>query len=138
MMKNKYRICELQVCPFDITKTEKGKFYKADRNDFPYRLCVLDEESKKAIDVELETSYDYIEMSTLYFLENEAKKIVEGKRYAILPLPVSKQNYKKIEKANGISRRLSAGEDFIDGNVYDNLEYLALLNKDNKKKIKRK
>ena len=137
-MKNKYRVCELQICPFDIIETKKsGKIYKADRDNFPYRLCVFDEENKLAIDIDTEKSYRYIQMSLMYFIGNEAKTIEQGKRYAILPLSfnVSDKVYKK---AQSIIRRLESGETFVDGNIQSNEEYLELITKKAKQKIKRK
>ena len=140
-MKNKYRICELQICPFDIIETKKsGKFYKADRNNFPYRVCVFDEEDKIAIDVLTEKSYRYIQMSLMYFIGNEAKTIEQGKRYAILPLnfELSKHSENEYKKAKKIIKKLTAGEEFTDGNIQSNEEYLELITKKEKQKIKRK
>lgn len=142
-MKPKYNICELQICPFDIIDTKKGRYFKADRNNFPYRLCVFDEESKRVIDVKTETSYEYIEMSLMYFIGNEAKRIEPGKRYAILPLNVNFKKYsnKDYKKAQDIIRRLTSGEEFVDGNITSNEDYLNLINSNEqtvKEKIKRK
>ena len=142
-MKDRYKICELQICPFDIIITEnKTKFYKADRNNFPYRLCVMDKKLKKAIDVLSEKCYDYIEMSIVYFLGNEASKIKKNNRYAILPMNVDFRKYsdEEIKKAEKIKNNMLAGIIYEDGNNYSNEEYLESIKQVEKtnKKIKKK
>ena len=93
-----------------------------------------------AIDVELEVSYDYIEMSTVYFLGAEAKKIEKEKRYAILPISFSHLKYPKsmLRKAEEFVDRLTSGEEFIDGNIYDNENYLKMINSKEKQKVKKR
>ena len=140
-MKNKYVICELQICKFSIIENEKKiKLYKADRDNYPYRLCVFNEEEKIAIDVETEKAYEYIEMSLMYFIGNEAKRIEDGKRYAILPLRIEMSNHseKDYKKAQNIIKKLNSGVEFAYGNIQSNEDYLEMINKKEKKKIKRR
>ena len=83
MKDNKYSICWLQICPFEISKERK---FKPNREEYPYRLCVFDKNDKRVIDVKTEKEYEYIYTSSIYFMLEEAKRIEEGKRYAIREL----------------------------------------------------
>ena len=115
MIMKKYDICWLQICPFDRLE---GGILKPNRDDYPYRLCVLDRESSIAIDVKDEVSYEYIRTSTVYFLNQESKKIEKDKRYAIMELNIYMKGIEKEDyiRANGIINKLNAGKEFIDGN----------------------
>ena len=133
----KYDICWLQICPFDRLE---GGILKPNRDDYPYRLCVLDRESSIAIDVKDEVSYEYIRTSTVYFLNQESKKIEKDKRYAIMEINLYMNGIEKEDyiRANGIINKLNAGKEFIDGNSISNEEYLKNINNENNKVIVKK
>ena len=133
----KYDICWLQICPFDRLE---GGILKPNRDDYPYRLCVLDRESSIAIDVKDEVSYEYIRTSTVYFLNQESKKIEKDKRYAIMEINLYMKGIEKEDyiRANGIINKLKAGKEFIDGNSISNEEYLKNINNENNKVILKK
>ena len=133
----KYDICWLQICPFDRLE---GGILKPNRDDYPYRLCVLDRESSIAIDVKDEVSYEYIRTSTVYFLNQEAKKVEKDKRYAIMEINLYMKGIEKEDyiRANGIINKLNAGKEFIDGNSISNEEYLKNINNENNKVIVKK
>lgn len=137
MKDNKYSICWLQICPFDRLE---GGILKPNRDDYPYRLCVLDRESSIAIDVKDEVSYEYIRTSTVYFLNQESKKIEKDKRYAIMEINLYMKGIEKEDyiRANGIINKLNAGKEFIDGNSISNEEYLKNINNENNKVIVKK
>ena len=137
MIMKKYDICWLQICPFDRLE---GGILKPNRDDYPYRLCVLDRESSIAIDVKDEVSYEYIRTSTVYFLNQESKKIEKDKRYAIMELNIYMKGIEKEDyiRANGIINKLNAGKEFIDGNSISNEEYLKNINNENNKVIVKK
>ena len=138
-MNKNYELCALQICPFEI-REGKEKFYKPQRENYPYRLCILDKNNKKAVDIENEFMYDYIEMSLVYFLGNDAEKIKENCRYAILKLNA---NYcyvtnSDLTKTQVIRKKLEDNCPFIDGNQISNEEYLQMISEESKKKIKNK
>ena len=137
MIMKKYDICWLQICPFDRLE---GGILKPNRDDYPYRLCVLDRESSIAIDVKDEVSYEYIRTSTVYFLNQEAKKVEKDKRYAIMEINLYMKGIEKEDyiRANGIINKLNAGKEFIDGNSISNEEYLKNINNENNKVIVKK
>lgn len=123
---NKYEICWLQICPFDIIITDNGtKLYKPDRENFTYRLCVLNEATEKCIDVKTQQEYDYIQTSLMYFIGQSAQKIEIGKRYGIQKLSNFRSiDEKEIKLINKIISRLQKGEKFPSGNDMSNEEYL--------------
>ncbi len=135
MNNNRYSICWLQICPFERLE---GGLLKPNRDDYPYRLCVLDKEKSFAIDVKSGVSYEYIRTSLVYFLNGEAKKIENNKRYAIMELHLSILGIdsKDYEYANNILNDLRNGEEFINGNTISNEEYLEYINNENTNKIK--
>ena len=137
MIMKKYDICWLQICPFDRLE---GGILKPNRDDYPYRLCVLDRESSIAIDVKDEVSYEYIRTSTVYFLNQEAKKVEKDKRYAIMEINLYMKGIEKEDyiRANKIINKLNAGKEFIDGNSISNEEYLKNINNENNKVILKK
>ena len=138
---DRYSVCWLQICPFD--KINNGVL-KPNREDYPYRLCVLDRQNSIAIDVKTEFSYNYILTSTVYFLNEESKKIEQGKRYAIMELHLSILEIEKEDylHANLIVNKLKYGKEFINGNFISNEEYLKNIknenNIDNKVVVKKK
>lgn len=136
---NNYEICWIQICPYYIIKGDNEiKLYRPDRDKFPYRLCVLNIETEKFIDVKTKHEYDYIQTSLMYFLNHAYQKIENGKRYGILKLDTS---YKVIEEkdmklANNIIIRLKKGEKFPSGNDISNDDYLSLINSETLKEEK--
>lgn len=138
-----YEICWLQICSFEIDfKIGEKKVYKPDRENYPYRICVLDKNKKEAIDVFFEQKYDYIETSSIYFLGNEASKIEEDKRYACLKLPLNLKKFssEELNVAMQVMLNYKHGTIYPDGNLVSNEEYLKRINNDNicpKEKIKR-
>ena len=132
---NRYSVCWLQICPFERLD---GGILRPNRDDYPYRLCVLDREKSLAIDVKSETSYEYIRTSLVYFLNEEAKKIENNERYAIMELHLSilgidSNDY---EHANNILNELNNGKEFLSGNTISNEEYLENINNENNNKVK--
>ena len=119
---NRYSVCWLQICPFDRLD---GGILRPNRDDYPYRLCVLDKKKSIAIDVKSEASYEYIRTSLVYFLNGEAKKIENNKRYAIMELHLSILGIdsKDYEHANNILNELNNGKEFVSGNTISNEEY---------------
>ena len=136
-MNDRYKVCWLQICPFERLK---GNILRPNRDDYPYRLCVLDKEVNIAIDVKTEMRYDYIRTSMVYFLNEESKKIQDNKRYAIMELHLSVLGIKKEEylHANLIVNKLKYGKEYKDGNTISNEEYLEYISKENKNKVKLK
>lgn len=132
---NRYSVCWLQICPFERLD---GGILRPNRDDYPYRLCVLDREKSLAIDVKSETSYEYIRTSLVYFLNEEAKKIEDNKRYAIMELHLSILGIdsKDYEHANNILNELNNGKEFVSGNTISNEEYLEYINNENNNKVK--
>lgn len=138
----KYEICWLQICPFNVeSKYDSKRIYIPDRENYPYRLCVLDKNKKVAVDVLLKKSYTYIETSLMYFLGNEASKIEKDKRYACMKLanhmlPCSNDD---CIKAIQVLNDMKNGFEYEDGNGISNSEYLEIINDDQQKiKTKRK
>lgn len=132
---NRYSVCWLQICPFERLD---GGILRPNRDDYPYRLCVLDKKKSIAIDVKSEASYEYIRTSLVYFLNGEAKKIEDNKRYAIMELHLSilgidSNDY---EHANNILNELNNGKEFINGNTISNEKYLEYINNENSNKVK--
>lgn len=127
-MNKDYELCALQICPFEIVNGQE-KLYKPMRENYPYRLCILDKSNKKAVDIQNEYQYDYIEMSIVYFLGNESKNIKENYRYAILKLDANHclVNNSDLIKAQIIRKKLSEKHVFLDGNQISNGEYLKML-----------
>lgn len=141
-MNKDYELCALQICPFEIVNGQE-KLYKPMREDYPYRLCILDKKNKKAIDIQNEYEYDYIEMSIVYFLGNESKNIKENCRYAILKLDANHYHVSNSDlvKAQIIRKKLSEKHLFADGNQIPNEEYLKMIKAENevqKQKAKKK
>ena len=132
---NRYSVCWLRICPFERLD---GGILRPNRDDYPYRLCVLDKELSLAIDVKSEASYDYIRTSLVYFLNEEAKKIEDNKRYAIMELHLSILGIdsKDYEHANNILNELNNGKEFVSGNTISNEEYLENINNENNNKVK--
>lgn len=137
MKDNKYSICWLQICPFEISKERK---FRPNREDYPYRLCVFDKNDKRVIDVKTEKEYEYIYTSSIYFMFEEAKKIEEGRRYAIKELqssmfPVEQED---INHAMKIIKKLENGFEFQNGNIDSNEDYLNNIVKEKDNKVKTK
>lgn len=136
-MKNKnYGIYWIQICPFERVG---GGILKPNRDDYPYRLCVVDEKKEKVVDVNTMHEYDYVQISSIYFMHEEAKKIELGKRYAIIKLPnfMFPVSDEESNLALNIIRKMEAGYGFIDGNVFSNEDYLKIV-KNEEDKVKRK
>ena len=136
-MKNKrYDIYWVQICPFE--RVECG-ILKPNRDDYPYRLCVVDKEKEKAVDIYTMHEYDYVQISSIYFMHEEAKKIELGKRYAIKKLPsfMFPVTDEESKLALNIIRKMESGYGFIDGNIFSNEDYLKIV-KNEENKVKRK
>ena len=140
MMREKYELCELQICPFEHVNLNNSPCLRPMRNDYPYRLCVLDRNKSIAIDINTLHQYDYIEMSTIHFYGMSYKKIKDENRYAILKLTAGTMcevDSNILIKAQDIRKDLEMGKTFENGNVIDNENYLNLVNNEiSHKKIK--
>lgn len=138
MKENRYIVYWLQICPFERLS---GGVLKPNRDDYPYRLCVLDKKEDIVIDVKTSHKYDYIHTSLVYFMYEEAKKIEDGKRYAINELPSSifLVSEEDIEEAKKIIYMLENNIGFEDGNkVLSNEQYLERILEEEKNKVKKK
>ena len=139
-MKERYELCELQICPFERVNINNRTCLKPMRNDYPYRLCIFDRNNSIAIDVNTLYAYDYIEMSTIHFYGMSYKKIQGDNRYAILKLnpgSMCEVDSNILIKAQDIRKDLEMGKTFENGNVIDNENYLNLVNNEiSHKKIK--
>ena len=138
MKENRYIVCWLQICPFERLE---GSILKPNRDDYPYRLCVFDKNEDIVIDVKTHHKYNYIHTSLVYFMHEEAKKIGDGKRYAIneLPSSVFLVDEEEIEEVRKIIYMLDNNIGFVDGNKsLSNEQYLEILLEEEKKKIKKK
>lgn len=138
MKNNRYIVCWLQICPFERLN---GGILKPNRDDYPYRLCVLDKKKDIVIDIKTSHKYNYIHTSLVYFLKEEAKKIEDGKRYAINELHSSifLVTEEDVEKSREIIYMLENNIGFVDGNkVLSNEQYLEKILEEEKNKIKRK
>ena len=139
-MNDKYEIFEFNICTFKI----KDEGVALNTKEFPKRrVCVVDNERKKVIDINQELEYDYIEtLSHLYFINESRKKIKENKRAAIFPIMLLSLTMEQKEKANNIISMLENGHKFLDGNEeLSNEEYLESLRMEElreKAKVKRK
>lgn len=142
---NKYEICWIQICPFDIRLDANGeKKYYPDRNNFPYRLCVINNATEKCIDIKTQQEYDFIKIINKHFNGESFRKINNGKRYGILKLNALRpilEDEKKL--ADNIISRLQKGEKFPSGNDISNDEYLNIISSEsdqeekvNKRKMK--
>lgn len=142
MMREKYELCELQICPFEKVNINNRTCLKPMREDYPYRLCIFDKNNSIAIDINTLHQYDYIEMSTIHFYGTSYKKIQGDNRYAILKLnagTMCEVDNEIIIKAQNIRKDLEMGETFKNGNVIDNETYLNLINNEmTYKKLKSK
>lgn len=142
MMREKYELCELQICPFEHLNINNISYLKPMRNDeYPYRLCILDRNNSIAIDINTLHQYDYIEMSTIHFYGMGYKKIKNKNRYAILKLTAGTMcevDNDILVKAREIRTYLEQGKEFENGNTIDNESYLDLINNENRhKKVKK-
>ena len=138
MKENRYIVYWLQICPFERLD---GGVLKPNRDDYPYRLCVLDKKEDIVIDVKTSHKYNYIHTSLVYFMHEEAKKIEVGKRYAINKLPSSifLAPEEDIEEARKIIYMLDNNIGFVDGNkVLSNEQYLERILEEEKNKVKKK
>ena len=140
-MSERYSINPIHICTFE--KFENG--IRPNLEEFPdVRLCVIDHELNKAIDVEHELQYDYLEtMSSLYFINESSKKLKENKRAAIIPVVLLNCSVEELNKAKTIIEKLEVGYKFDDGNEeLSNEEYLKRISEEkinknsNKKKNK--
>lgn len=139
MKNSRYHVCWVQICPFE--KLENG-ILKPNRDEYPYRLCVIDKKTDCVVDVKTHHKYDHIHTSLIYFLQEESKKIIAGKRYAINELQssiflVSDEDLKNAEE---IIYRLDNNIGFVEGNdILSNEQYLEKIKEENDKvKIKEK
>ena len=141
-MREKYELCELQICPFERLEINGIPHLKPLRNEYPYRLCIFDRNNGIAIDVMNNYSYEYIEMSVINFYGTSYKKIKGDNRYAILRLPANslcEVNGDVLNRAKEIRKKLEQGFDFENGNVISNKEYLEMISiKNVKKRIKKR
>lgn len=137
-----YEICWLQICPFvEVNITSNKNLLRPLRNeDYEYRLCVFDKQKRKAIDVDLEIEYNYIETSLLYFIGEESKKIEINKRYACFKLPLGMKNVDSgtLIKAVDVINYIEKGIEYTDGNSISNEEYIGILKQKEIQKVKRK
>ena len=140
-MKEKFELCELQICPFERLTVNNIPYLKPLRNEYPYRLCILDRNNSIAIDIETNYLYEYIEMSVIHFYGTSFMKIKGDNRYAILRLPANTMcevTNDTLKKANDIRDILNIGKVFENGNVINNEDYLSQISIENNKKVKRK
>ena len=138
MKNSRYIVCWLQICPFERLK---NGLFKPNRDDYPYRLCVIDKDTGNVIDVKTSHMYKYIHISAIYFMHEEAKKIEDGKRYAINELQSSMflAPEEDIEEAKKIIYMLDNNIGFVDGNKsLSNEQYLERILEEVKNKIKKK
>lgn len=131
MKNNRFDVCWLQICPFE--RVNVG-LLKPNREDYPYRLCVIDRDTNIVIDIKTYQKYEYIKTSLVYFMHEEAKKVEIGKRYAINELqssifPVENEVVKRSEFIIDFLKR---GIEFTDGNTIGNEEYLERIKEENK------
>lgn len=131
-------IARVHICCFD--KFDET-ILKTDLNEYPDRLCIVDEENDMIIDVETKHRYTYVRtMSMLYFLnELERKKIKLGKRFGCFKYDNSllKISSDELKQCREIINLLKQGFVFPDGNdELTNEEYLELINKSKTKEKK--
>ena len=116
-MNNEYQIVKMHICSFLRT----GGIDTACLGKYPVRLCVLDKNNRRAIDVVTMHEYPYVKMVNMKYLapENNDFKIEIGKRYAcveyktILSLDLSS---KELDRCKNIISLLNNGYKFKDGN----------------------
>ena len=127
-MNERFRIMEFCICTFDKT----NEFYRPNINDYPRRLCVIDNDNGLVIDIEHGLKYDYIEtINGKYAINNSLSKVESGKRSAIFPIVAFNVDNRTMSKALKIVERLKKNETFLDGNdVLNNEEYLKKVIKD--------
>lgn len=124
-MNNRYLLRQIFISPLKIEEQKVNHL-----EEYPSRICVIDTFNKKAIDIESELSYDYVEIKNQYYVEfNSIKKLKNNERVAIRPIELFGfyNDYSDIYfKANSIIERLENGESFCDGNlVHTNDQYLS-------------
>ena len=136
MENDNYKIVKIHICNFE----KKDDLWKVNLNEFPERLCIIDNNNDIAIDVETKHQYTYIRtMSMMYFLnEMEVKKLKIGKRLACFEyslLLLSTLSSEEITQCQEIIEALKQGFKYPDGNdMLTNEQYLELINKDKNKK----
>lgn len=130
MKKDNIRIARIHICT--IEKAD-GNNIKLDLQNYPERLCVIDEENSIVIDVETKHQYPYIRtVNRLYFAsEDDVARIKYGKRNAyfdysnFLMLDFS---LSELNRCKEIIEQLKQGVVFIDGNeALTNEEYLNMI-----------
>ena len=131
-MNQKFLLRKIKIC--ELKLNEDNSIIPDSR--YPERICVIDKDNKIAIDLDLKLKYDYIETkSNLYFFSKSLDKIKQHERVAIQPLIFPLLTEEDYVNALDIISKIENGEQFPDGNeVYNNEEYLKLLNEKQKTK----
>lgn len=128
---------KIHIVPFE---RDKDNILKGCFDQYPPRLCVIDDDNSIAVDVETCMQYPYIRtFSSIYFYnEIEKNKIKIGKRFACRPYVLFNEDSLStdlLKRKKEIINLLNQGVTFPDGNEeLTNEEYLELIN--NKENIK--
>ena len=78
----RFLVTSMYICPFEITDDR----FVVQKEGYPTRLCVIDNEQNIAIDICHGLKYDYVKiMSGLHFVSNYSDKIKSQKRLAVFP-----------------------------------------------------
>lgn len=133
-MKNKYKIKEMHICKFE---KEKG-LLNFDLNKYPSRICILDKQTGRVIDVETKHQYPYLKITNMSYLlqENKKEDIDINKRYACLEyatLLYSQLDSRMLNSCEEIINLLNSGYEFPNGNdELTNEQYLEMVNSNKK------
>lgn len=121
-MNERFFITQIRICTF----TRTGEKTILPNYEYPERICVVDNESKVAIDILDEIQYDYIETINMRHFKNKSnERIKDNKRAAIFPVRLLSIDDEYLKKAVKIVKKIQSGYRFLDGNaVYNNDEYL--------------
>lgn len=139
-MNNNYEIKEMHICKFE----NKNGLLTSDLNKYPSRLCIIDKNNRRVIDVETQHQYPYIKITNMSYLGECSKRsdINIKKRYACLEyasLLYSQLDSNTLNRCEEIIKLLNSEYQFADGN--DELtdeQYLEMVNLDKKVKNKEK
>lgn len=135
MVNKNNRIIKVPICPFSITENDK---IKLDNQEYPCRLCILDEAKKIIVDVEHKLKYPYVNRFDLVELEQNKGKRVGFIQYNFLEL--NKLNSEELKNCVEVVKLLNKNYNFKDGNEeLTNEDYLkAVKIKQNDKNLTKK
>jgi len=128
MINKNIRIIKVPICSFTINADKK---IKLDIQEYPCRLCVIDESKNIIVDIEHKLKYPYINKFDILKIKENRGKRIGFIQYNSLEL--NKLSSDELKSCVEVVKLLNQNYTFMDGNeILSNQEYLDVINSSKK------